>query len=111
MKQYIKNENNTLILYCTDKNGDLKQVKLTNYSIESLFIIRYITNTKNQYKTVEKRVLRITKEYTKESYIKILDGNDEIDKKSFFSVIHKDTIGLVESFNSKTFFFINGNAQ
>ncbi|MBE7713767.1 MAG: DUF927 domain-containing protein [Cyanobacteria bacterium SIG26] len=107
MTKYIINENNCLVFYFTDKNGDLKSAKCANYSLENLVIMKFITNTKNQFKVAEKRVLRLTKESNpQETYIKIIDGNDEFDLKSFFNVIHKDTIGLVEDFNRKKFLLL-----
>ena len=107
MNKYITNENNCLMYYFTDKNGDLKHVKIANYSLENIAVVKFTTNTKNQFKVAEKRVLRLTKENNpQETYIKIVDGNDEIDHKSFFNVIHKDTIGLVEDFNRKKFLLL-----
>ena len=93
--------------YFTDKNGDLKHAKIANYSLENIAIVKFITNTKNQFRISEKRILRLIKEGEKdELYIKIVDGNDEIDLKSFFNIIHKDTIGLVEDFNRKKFLLL-----
>lgn len=93
--------------YFVDRNENLQQSKISNYSLENIAVLKLITNTMNQYRTSEKRVLRLIKEGgTNESYIKIINGNDEIDRKSFFRAIHNDTIGLVEDFNDKKFLLL-----
>lgn len=92
MTEYIIDENNSLIHYSTDKDGELKRKKIANFTLETLFIIKVITNTKNKLAVVEKRVLKLIKEDTpNEHYIKILDGKDEIDLKSFLTIIYKET--------------------
>lgn len=57
MTQYIQNKNNCLILYYTDKNNKLQSTKISNYSIQGLFTLKAITNTKNSYKIIEKLAL------------------------------------------------------
>ncbi len=57
MTQYIQNKNNCLILYYTDKNNKLQSAKISNYSIQGLFTLKEITNTKNYYKIIEKLAL------------------------------------------------------
>lgn len=57
MTQYIQNKNNCLILYYTDKNNKLQSAKISNYSIQGLFTLKAITNTKNYYKIIEKLAL------------------------------------------------------
>lgn len=107
MTKYITNQNNSLMYYFADKNENLQQSKITNYSLENIAVLKLITNTMNQYRTEEKRVLRLIKEgKTNESYIKIINGNDEIDRKSFFRAIHNNTIGLVEDLNDKKFLLL-----
>lgn len=107
MTKYITNKNNSLMYYFVDRNENLQQSKISNYSLENIAVLKLITNTMNQYRTSEKRVLRLIKEGgTNESYIKIINGNDEIDRKSFFRAIHNDTIGLVEDFNDKKFLLL-----
>lgn len=104
MTEYIIDENNSLIHYSSDKDGELKRKKIANFTLETLFIIKVITNTKNKLAVVEKRVLKLIKEDTpNEHYIKILEGKDEIDLKSFLTIIYKETIGLVDYLNNRTF--------
>ena len=57
MTQYIQNKNNCLMLYYTDKNNKLQSAKISNYSIQGLFTLKAITNTKNYYKIIEKLAL------------------------------------------------------
>lgn len=57
MTQYIQNKNNCLILYYTDKNNKFQSAKISNYSIQGLFTLKAITNTKNYYKIIEKLAL------------------------------------------------------
>lgn len=57
MTQYIQNKNNCLILYYTDKNNKLQSTKISNYSIQGLFTLKEVTNTKNSYKITEKFAL------------------------------------------------------
>ncbi len=57
MTQYIQNKNNCLMLYYTDKNNKLQSAKISNYSIQGLFTLKAITNTKNSYKIIEKLAL------------------------------------------------------
>lgn len=48
----------------------------------------------------------IKEEDVNNRYIKIIQGEDEIDCKSFFKVIHSGTIGLYEDFNKKKFILL-----
>lgn len=57
MTKYITNKNNALWYFYTDKNEELLSEKIANYAIESLFILKNITNTKNIYKITEKLIL------------------------------------------------------
>lgn len=57
MVKYITNENNCLSYYYTDKNNKLQSAKISNYSIQGLFTLKEITNTKNYYKIIEKLAL------------------------------------------------------
>lgn len=57
MTRYIQNKNNCLMLYYTDKNNKLQSAKISNYSIQGLFTLKAITNTKNSYKIIEKLAL------------------------------------------------------
>lgn len=58
MTKYLKNENNCMMLYHNNKKEDLQQpVKISNYSLESLFAIKFVTNTKNSYNLIEKLAL------------------------------------------------------
>lgn len=57
MVKYITNENNYLSYYYTDKNNKLQSAKISNYSIQGLFTLKEITNTKNYYKIIEKLAL------------------------------------------------------
>lgn len=57
MSKYIKNQNNCLYYFHTDKNEEEQAEKIANYAIQSLFILKNITNTKNVYKISEKLIL------------------------------------------------------
>lgn len=57
MVKYITNENNCLSYCYTDKNNKLQSAKISNYSIQGLFTLKEITNTKNYYKIIEKLAL------------------------------------------------------
>ncbi len=57
MTKYISIQNNCLFYNYTDKNGDLQSVKIANYSLNGLFTLKMITDTKNSYKITEKLVL------------------------------------------------------
>ena len=39
MTEYIIDENNSLIHYSTDKDGELKRKKIANFTLETLFIM------------------------------------------------------------------------
>ena len=107
MTKYISIQDNCLIYNYTDKNGDLQSVKIANYFLKGLFTLKMITDTKNSYKITEKLVLWLIKEQQPDKrYIKIIEGNDEIDYKSFFKTIHKDIVGLYEDFNKKRYLLL-----
>lgn len=56
MKQ-ITNVNNCLTYSYQDKNNKFITNKIANYAIQGLFIIKLLTNTKNNHKIIEKVVL------------------------------------------------------
>lgn len=57
MSKNIKNQNNSLYYYHTDKNEEVQAEKIANYAIQSLFILKNITNTKNVFKISEELIL------------------------------------------------------
>lgn len=57
MTKYLSIQDNCLIYTYTDKNEEVQAKKIANYAIQSLFILKNITNTKNVYKISEKLIL------------------------------------------------------
>lgn len=53
----IENVDNCLTYSYPDKNNEIITCKIANYTIQGLFVIKLITNTKNTYKVIEKLAL------------------------------------------------------
>lgn len=106
MKQ-ITNVNNCLTYSYQDKNNKFITNKIANYAIQGLFIIKLITNTKNNHKVIEKVVLWVIKEQQPQKrYIRLIEGNDEYDFNTFFKAIHRGIVGLYEDFNKNKYLLL-----
>lgn len=102
MDKQIINQNNKMI-YCVQCNNNKSNTEtISNYSINGLFILQELTITSNSFNKKEKLVIHIKKN-NEEIYLKIINGEDESDYKSFFKTIHKDIVGLYENFNKKKY--------
>lgn len=107
MTKYITNKNNSLHYCFVDKNDKEQCEKIANYGIEMLFTLERTISTKNKYQKIESSVLRLRKADKPDiSYIKILNGDDESDRKLFFKALHQNTVGLYEIFDNKKYLLL-----
>ncbi len=94
-------------LYLSDKENTAaaeKDEKIANYTLKPIAIINQILSTQNKYETEEQLAVIITKEQQPDKrFIKLIQGSDEDDVKSFIKALHKGIVGLSESFSKRIF--------
>ena len=93
-------------LYLSDKENivNKQDEKIANYTLRPIAIINWILSTKNKYETEEQLAVIITKEQQpNKRFIKLIQGSDEDEVRSFTRAIHKGIVGLSENFSKRTF--------
>ena len=104
MTKEIINKLDGLYLAAKENTTDKKDEKVANYTLKPIAIINQILSTKNKYETDERLAVIITKgQQPNKRFIKLIQGSDEDDVKSFIKTLHKGIVGLSENFSKHTF--------
>lgn len=107
MTKTLYNHDNHIVYMATKQDGSIEKKQISNYSLVGLFEIEQKTCTMNTNEITEKLALRLTKENCpNKSYLKIIDGDNESDHKSFFKDIHSKIVGLYEDFCKSKFILL-----